>query len=1033
MRKTLLRLLRLAPIALLLCAGIASAQSNGVITGVVTDASSGKPVVGVVIVATSPAMPGEQTAVTDAEGKFTIANLPPGNYRLAAQLGGYKPADRADLVVKADTTLRANLAVIPEAVQMEEVVVTGSRVRRMDLTAAAPVMVVNREQLVESGKASIGDFLQTLPQQLNGINANVNNGGDGAWRLDLRGLGANRTLVLLNGRRLVPGGTGADSTVDLNAIPFAAVDRVEVLADGASAVYGSDAIAGVVNVITKKGFAGTGGVAQYGVSSKGDTQSWDVNVNTGVGGDVGSVFFNVGYFTQDELFMAGRTWSQYAVNYDYTVPEEYRGGSSATPNGRFQIPASPAAGETAFVTNLRNTFPGSRNFIWQPAGTAGTVCTTVGGQQSCWRPYAGSDAYNYQPVNYLVTPYQRISLFTAGDAKLGTSTYAPRFFFEGLYTNRQSEQLIAAIPFFSTNAGVTVSPQNYYNPTGLEIIDARKRFTEIGGRSQSQDIDTFRFVIGLDGKLPLKSWVWDTSLNFGKVLAIDTREGALVVSRLGPAIGPSFLPAGATAPVCGTPGNVISGCTPINLFGGPTGNSPAALQSISFDGTNRGYNQLLSWQVNTSGELFKIPTANRPTSLAIGNELLKQWGGYIPNPINAANDGTDYNTSATQGDYYTNQTYAELLIPVVSDIFLLDDVEGSAAVRYSWYNTFGSNWSWKIGGRYRPIRDVTIRGTYGTGYRAPSIGELYGGQAESFPSASDPCANLPAPPNCGAAAGNGDDRDQQKEIVGGNPNLQPEKSTSWTAGFVFEPTFVKNLTITADYWSYEVTDAIAAIGSGVILDGCYSSAGRYCNLIVRDPTTGYIQYINDILQNVGKDITAGVDASLRYAYPSEVGRFDFGFDVTWLNYFTRVYADAGVLHAVGTYDLGANGTQGLYPRWKFNANLGWNWMDIFAGLRMRYIGGFKECGTSDGDSTGGQCYNNPNAGQYNRQVSASTIFDLYLSYTLKTSFGKTLFGFGVNNLFNATPPRIYSNGFTGTDPAYDYIGQYFYFRLGQSI
>jgi outer membrane receptor protein involved in Fe transport len=1045
MRKNLLNVLRLVPIALLLCAGVASAQSNGVVTGVVTDASTGKPVVGAVIVATSPAVQGEKTAVTGSDGSFTISGLPAGDYKLAAQLGSYKPAERAGLVVKADTTLRANLAVVPEAVQMEEVVVTGSRVRRMDLSGEAPVMVINREQLIESGKTSIGDFLQTLPQQLNGPNANVNNGGDGSQQIDLRGLGAQRTLILLNGRRMISSGEGADATVDMNSIPFAAIDRIEVLADGASALYGSEAIAGVVNIITRKGYAGTGAVVQYGVSGRGDTQSWDINVNSGVSGDTGSVFFNVGYFNQEALFMAGRDWSQYAVGYDYTGGGEYRGGSSATPNGRFNIPAAAAAGETAFVTNLRNTFPGQRNFIWQPEGTAGTVCTPVDGKQSCFRPYVGSDGYNYQPVNYLVTPYQRISLFTAGDAKLGSDRYAPRFFFEGLYTNRQSEQLIAAIPFFTSNAEVSVSPDNYYNPTGLELFDVRKRFTELGGRKQTQEIDTFRFVIGLDGKLPdpFNNWVWDTALNFGRVTAVSTRQGALRVPKLGPAIGPSFKDPTTGQVQCGTPGSPIAGCTPINLFGGPAGNSPESLAAIAFDGTNRGWNQMLDWTVNFSGELFKIPTANRSTSMAVGNELMKVWGGFVPNPINAAGEGTDYNTSAISGDYLTNQTYAELLIPIASDIFLLNDLEASLAARYSWYSSAGSNFSWKAGGRYRPIRDVTARGTYGTGFRAPAIFELYGGASEDFPSVGDPCAGpfVPpavAPPNCGAAAGNGDDRSQQKALVGANPNLKPETSKSWTVGIVLEPSFVKNLTITADYWSYVVNDAIAAIGSSVILDGCYSAKGQYCNLIFRNPNTQGISYINDLLQNVGTLSTAGIDMSLRYSYPSEVGRFDFGVDVTWLNYFDKTLADGGTIHGAGTYDIAGGGTQGLYPTWKTNLSVGWSWQDIFAGTRLRWISGFKECGDVDGDSglAGGgvaQCYNNPNAGIYNRQVSAYFAMDLNVSYTLKTTVGKTLFGFGINNVFDAKPPRIYANTFSGSDAGYDFIGQYFYFRLGQSI
>ena len=1043
MRKNLLNLLRLVPIALLLCAGIASAQSTGVITGVVTDGSTSKPVVGAVVVATSPALQGEKTAVTGSDGSFTISGLPAGSYRLAAQLGSYKPAERSDLAVKADTTLRANLSVVPEAVQMEEVVVTGSRVRRLDLTASAPVLVVNREQLVDSGKDSVGAFLQTIPQQQNGINNQINNGGDGTFKVDLRGLGTQRTLVLLNGRRMVAGGTGADSTVDLNSVPFAAIDRVEVLADGASAQYGSDAIAGVVNLITRKGYAGTAGTAQYGVSSHGDGQSWDLNINSGVAGDTGSVFFNVGYFWQQAIFMGQRDWSTNALSYDYTTGEATPLGSGTIPNGRFRLPtAAPAPGESAFVASLRSTFPGQRTFIWQPAGTAGTVCTTVAGQQSCWRPYVASgavnDTYNFAPVNYLVTPAQRISLFTAGDQKLGTDTYSPRFYWDGLYTNRSADTLIAPVPVPLTNFGVTIAANNPYNPTGIEIIDARKRFVEAGGRAQTYVNDTFRFAIGMDGKIPLPTWIWDTSLTFGRTDAVTTQEGSLVVSKMANATGPGFGTPGNYQ--CGTPANPIAGCLPLNFFGGPAGNDASTVNAIAFNGTDRGYNQILDWQVNFSGEIFKIPTANRSSSLAIGNELMKQWGAFIPNPIAGTNDSTDGNSLATKGDFYTNQTYAELLVPVASDIFLLNDLELSLAARYSWYNTFGSNFSWMTGGRYRPIRDVTLRGTYSTGFRAPSIGELYGGTAESFPSVQDPCAGpfVPpavAPPNCGAAAGNGDTSTQLKEIVGGNANLKPETSKSWTVGFVFEPTFVKNLTFTFDYWSFEVNNSIATVGAPVILNGCYSAAGTYCNQIFRDPTTQYITLINDTLVNVGSDSTAGIDMAFKYTLPTDIGRWDFGALATWTSYFKRTFADGSVINGVGNYDLAAgNSTGGMYPEWKGNASVGWTWNDLFAGLRWRFVGGFKECGNTDGTSDGGQCFGNPSANIYQRSVAFYHVTDLFVSYNLKTSIGKTNFGFGINNLFDAKPSVIYSAFAASADPSlYDWVGQYFYFRIGQSI
>jgi outer membrane receptor protein involved in Fe transport len=355
------------------------------------------------------------------------------------------------------------------------------------------------------------------------------------------------------------------------------------------------------------------------------------------------------------------------------------------------------------------------------------------------------------------------------------------------------------------------------------------------------------------------------------------------------------------------------------------------------------------------------------------------------------------------------------------------------AGRYSWYNTFGSNFSYMLGGKYRPIRDVTLRGTYGTGFRAPNIGNLYGGAAESFPSVTDPCAGpfapgTPIPPNCGVYANNGDTATQLKETLGGNPNLQPETSKNWTVGVVFEPTFVKNLSATVDYWSYDVQNAIGVVGASVILNSCYGPLGKYCNQIQRNPNTGFISLIDDRNVNVGSDQTAGIDIAAHYMLPTDIGRWDFGAMATWTNYFNRTYADGSTLNAVGTYDLN------MYPAWKGNVNVGWNWDAFSANVRWRFVSGFKECSDGAGSSAGGLCFQNALADTEYRMVSFYSVTDLFVSYTLSTTIGKTLFGFGMNNVFNQKPAVIYSAFANQADPSmYDWVGQYFYFRLGQSI
>src|SRR5437868_8969280 len=263
----------------------------------------------------------------------------------------------AGLAAAQGTTQPAPEAAVPtsappagSATATEEVVVTGSRIRRKDLTTPAPVTVVTREQFETSGRVTIGDFLQTMPEQGNAPNFQLNTGGinygaDGTTRINLRSLDVKRTLVLVNGRRFVPGGLGASAAVDLNSIPTEAIDRVEVLKDGASAVYGSDAIAGVVNLITRRTYNGTDLGAQYGFSDKSDAQTFDAHVTTGTSGDVGGTMFSVRYFNQQDSWLRDRTWAQQALDYDYTAGPGLHvnpSGSSRTPEGVLRIPEDPA-------------------------------------------------------------------------------------------------------------------------------------------------------------------------------------------------------------------------------------------------------------------------------------------------------------------------------------------------------------------------------------------------------------------------------------------------------------------------------------------------------------------------------------------------------------------------------------------------------------------------------------------------------------------------------------------------------------------
>ncbi len=1043
MKKKLMQLARLAPLALLF-AGVASAQTTGTITGVVTDGSTGKPVVGALVTATSPAATGEQTVVTDAKGAFTIGNLPAGKYKLAASADGYKAETRADLALGEAVTLRANLAVVPEAVQMEEVVVTGSRIKRKDLTTPAPVTIMSREAVVASGKVSIGDFLQSMPEQGNAINTQYNNGGNGTTTISLRSLGAGRTLVLVNGRRFVPGGDGANSTVDLNSIPTAAIERIEVLKDGASAVYGSDAVAGVVNIILRKRFNGTEVTAFAGTSGHGDGQIYDVNFTTGTGTEKGNLLFSGGYYEQKTVWAGDRDFSQTAYTLDYATGDLLPGGSSAVPNGRFRL--DPSTCTTQACTDLTaSAGAGAKNFIVVP-GAAGADPT--------FRPYLASDAYNFQPDNYLVTPQKRVSVFATGDTNLGG---VARGYFEASYVNRRSSQKLAPEPLFTVNlgdAGIPVSADSYYNPFGVDIPDVRRRLVEFGNRDFTQDISTFRIVTGLDGSLgdwagPLAGWNWDASYNFGRTHGVNTTNGTLRVPRIAASIGPSMINPATNTPVCvATPGDLttqITGCTPLNLLGGVGSITPEQVAGLGFFGTDLGMTQQEIVQVGVAGELFKL-MSDRAAGLAIGFDWRNERGYDKPNPITGSGENSGNNYNATEGGYEVYEAYGELVIPVINNVPFVQDLELTAAARIFDYSSFGTDNTYKFGLTWQPVSDVTLRGTISTAFRAPTIGALYDGTADNFAQVSDPCgqglvAGSGVEAQCladgaitAAGSNNGDDRDQLRSTVGGNPDLTPETADIFTVGAVITPRWVPNLSITVDYYSIDLTNSISSIGEGTIIANCYSGTAdrKYCDKISRDSVatggTGLITNIINTNANIGGTKTAGLDLAIKYSIPTEVaGQFRLGFDGTYLQYYDDTLADGTVIKNAGTYDQSL-----AMPEYKANASVLWSMGGLGAGLSGRYVGTFKECADGDGLSgAGGLCYVDSSL---SRMVETYVTFDAYVSYGFDSVAGKTSFTVGAQNLLDRDPAKVY-NGFLASSDAstYDYMGRYMYARLSQSF
>jgi outer membrane receptor protein involved in Fe transport len=603
-------------------------------------------------------------------------------------VGAQRPTDLTD----------EELAKLSEQQAKEEIItVTGSTIERKTLTTPAPLTILNSGDLGIAGRATVGDILQQLPEQANAMNAQVNNGGDGSTRFSIRGLGANRTLTLLNGRRVVAGGTGADASVDINSIPLAMVERVEILKDGASAVYGSDAVGGVINIITRSDFSGTEAALYTGSSSRGDGFTYDASFVTGyTSQDKGNIVVSAGIQSQDSLGASAREYSNRLRSFDYTKRVEITGNITTTPSGYLNA-KSGIAGPN-----------GSKPVPRDVCGAGVDFCTSDG--MGGFRPFLESDLFNPQPYNYLYTPSSRYNVYSAGTYKL--LPYASMFF-EALYLDRTSAQQIGPTAFM---AATPISKDSMYNPLGADVLDYSRRLTEFGPRQTLQDVDTFRIVGGFQGAVPddapaLHGWKWELSYNYGHTNSIVQALGSLIKSRLAQALGPS-MPGAGGKPICvRTPNDAttaIPGCVPMNILGSAGSIDPAAAGWVAYTGISGGFNQQQTVLAQTHGRILELPNRG-DLSAAIGADYRWESGGTSPDPLTATGDTTGVNQTPISGKYKVAEGFGELSLVPLSGHPYAEWVELDLAARAFRYDTFGSGVTWKAGGLFRTINGIAVR------------------------------------------------------------------------------------------------------------------------------------------------------------------------------------------------------------------------------------------------------------------------------------------------------------------------------------
>jgi len=902
------------------------------------------------------------------------------------------------------------------AADVERIEVTGSRIKRVNMEGANPVQVITRDDLVASGINNIGDILQEIPSVAGAAtNTAINNGGSGAIRVSLRGLGSQRTLVLLNGRRIVASGTGADSSVDLSTIPTAIVKRIEVLKDGASAIYGSDAVAGVVNVITRDDFEGFEFNTSYDIGteeSDGEVKTFDVTI--GFSGDKGHAVVNAYYVEQGAQWSGDRDWSKFELDLDPETGELSKGGSSAPPWGRYN--GIDGANGCSSFTHGAGSGPGQSDpsDFTNPTG------------YECWD--WDKDTYNYAPANYHLTPQERYGIFASGSYEINDNI---RFFTELNFNRRTSDTKLAPLPlaplaFFGFSA--PYAADNYYNQqfgpkdvngNSVEIADWRRRMVETGGRDTSFRVETTRFALGLDGEFD-NGWGYEVSYIFGRNDSSSVLGGGVNFEKVAEAVGPSFMDIDGNI-VCGTPGNVIAGCVPLNVFGIPGTDSAVSqemMDYITFEAHDVGYNEQQVISASIFGEAFELPSG--VVGVAIGVEHREEKGADLPDALIALGITSGSSRVKTVGEYSVDEAYIEANVPVLSDMPFADILELDLAVRYSDYDTFGDTTNHKIGMKWAPFDGLLVRATSSTAFRAPGTNDLFQGNSDNSPEVSDPCATNPTQ-FCiadGVPAGGFEPiGDQLSSTRGGSTELTPEEADIFTFGLVYSPDFVDGLSFTIDYWDIELTNAISRLGEQLILDNC-AATGQYCDKITRyGPDAGALygnsSDIDDRTTNVGGIDSSGIDFNVQYTTEIEWGTLSVNFDTTYYDTYDITQADGSVVENAGWYY--ENSGDGNFPEWKGTLNLGLRADDWSAGYAVRYIGDVKE----PFDVASGY-----------RKLGEQVLHDVRFTYYMDNITAS----FGIDNLFDEEPPYAATGFNDNTDPrTYNTTGRHAYVSLGVSF
>ncbi|MEO7431051.1 MAG: TonB-dependent receptor [Dokdonella sp.] len=937
-------------------------------------------------------------------------------------------------------SLLSALSVVPAVAQdqtgddvqkLQAIEVTGSRIKSAEIASQTPVLTITSKDIEATGLGSIGDVLQRLSVSGSSLNTKFNSAGNfgfppdgggvgsGSTTVSLRNLGAKRTLILVDGVRWVneSSASGVSAAVDLNTIPASVVDRIEILKDGASSLYGSDAIAGVINVITKKKQAGLGLHIYGGDYSTGDGKTYSGNVSLGGSTDKLDFFMDISRFKQNGISSADFSQAKFPV-----PGTGLSNGSSATPGTRylFDTPGGVDFGglcPDGFCNITSNGVAGAGGLQNFPSGFHG---------------FSTADRFNFAPYNLLLTPQDRTGIFAQGTYHI---TDHVNFYLKGLYNSRDSTNQAAPEPIFlgqqfcqaidlCYRTGVDVT--NPYNPFGFTLdgnspdFGLGRRMVEGGPRIFKQSVDTKYYATGLNGDISFsdRQFFWDVNYVNSTNNAQQTVSGTYNIRHIMTALGP--------VDQCTGP------CVPLNLFGGPGTITQDMLNYILFTENDRSKQKLEMWTANISGNLFQLPAGS--LDIAAGYEHRKLQGSYTPDSVVTAGDSNGVPSGPTSGGYSVNEYYVELNAPLLADLAFAKHLDLSVASRYSDYSNFGNTTNNKLGLRWQLFDDLTLRGTVADGFRAPSIGELFSTFSRFDATLNDPCSgNVTA--NCttlGVPPGFTQNNPQISIITGGSQNLKPEESRSTTLGGVYSPSWADNtswsqkLDFELTYYRIKVANAIQAPAAQTQLNRCVATLDPLLCAGITRAANGSINGFTNTLRNLGRLDTNGYDFGIAWQSPDTgIGHFGANWQNTYTNKYSAVATDTGLAEPAA---VGREVADGGIPRIRSTLTGSWTLADWSASWTMRYLSKLREdCGGAAGF---GICSEPDNLGSGRTNgthvLGATTFHDVRLTWTLPVQYKMSISG-GINNVFAKDPPVCLSCSLNGYDASnYDLPGRFTY-------